>query len=233
MEYIVHNTDIFDEKIDEKFGTIIINNRGAFTKEKSYVLKVSFHVNLLNDKRFEEFIVPTLSKTKKYTKMDKICDVMNFQLSRLEQVLIDKDIEVYSATIQGDQIESENIIKVDISETILEGKFKGKSKNKNIIKISSIIPNLPSTKENITKLASKRLSEIFYDFMDIFKDKKLLSEILEIEETEDDELLFRAFNNQYGELWLSTKKIEEELMEHLKDRSLDVSKNYMAKKDTE
>lgn len=73
---------------------------------------------------------------------------------------------MYATTIQGDNLEKENIIKIEIVEKKLESNSMGKGKNKKRGKIKSIVPSLPYTRENITKIASKRISEIFYDLMD-------------------------------------------------------------------
>jgi hypothetical protein len=66
--------------------------------------------------------------------------------------------------------------------------------------------------------------------MNIIKDKKLMSEILEIEETEDDVILFRAFDKQYGELWLTIKEKENELLQRLEERSLAVVEKYFQRR---
>lgn len=135
---------------------------------------------------------------------------------------------MYATTIQGDNLEKENIIKIEIVEEKLESNSMGKGKNKKRGKIKSIVPSLPYTRENITKIASKRISEIFYDLMDYIRNKKIMSEILEIEETEDEEILFQAFAKQYGELWFTVDKKERELLDQLKEKTLFVLKKYMA-----
>lgn len=88
---------------------------------------------------------------------------------------------------------------------------------------------LPSTRENISYLASKRLSEIYSDLMNIIKDKKLMSEILEIAETDNNNVLFQEFTKQYGDLWLTTKDRAEELRKQFKDRSLYVIEKRLEK----
>ncbi|WP_132102004.1 hypothetical protein [Dehalobacter sp. MCB1] len=85
-----------------------------------------------------------------------------------------------------------------ITEDTSEPRFIGRGKNKKRLRVSSIIPSLPYTKENVTKLASERISKIYYNFMNIIRDKRIMSEILEMEETTDEDLLFRAFAQQYG-----------------------------------
>lgn len=230
MEYILQNTDIFDEKIDQKLKEVIIDNKDAFTKGKTYIFKVSFHVNLLDDQRFQKFSIPIPSKTNKGMQKDKIYDVMSYQLKRMEQILNENEIETYLTIVQGDYLNADNIINIEILEDSSQPTFIGRDKNKKRIKVSSIVPSMLYTQENVTKLAGERLSKIFYDFMNIIKDKKLMSEILEIEETEDDLILFRAFDKQYGELWLTTKEKENELLQLLKERSLAVVEKYFQRR---
>ncbi|WAG61799.1 hypothetical protein LL037_16565 [Clostridium estertheticum] len=186
-------------------------------------------MKLLDDTRFEGFNVPVPSKTNKGTKKDEIYEVMSFQLRRLEKVLNENGAEVSSTTIQGEYLDSENIIKIVICEDTSERKFMGRGKSRKSVKVSSIVPRMPFTQKNVTKLASERLNNIFINFIAVIRDKKLMSEILEIEETEDDGKLFNAFNKQYGELWLATSEREKELLEHLKKRSLIVIEKYNEK----
>ncbi len=95
--------------------------------------------------------------------------------------------------------------------------------------MSSIVPSLPYTQELTSKIASERISKIYYDFMNIIRDKKIMSEILGIKATKDEEKLFKAFAEQYGELWLTTEKRERELREKLVERSLAVLNKYIEK----
>lgn len=230
MKYILQNTDIFDEEIGTKFNTAIKTDKEKIDKGKIYKFTVSFHVNLLNDSRAGEFYIPEPSKTNKGSKEDRIYDVMSTQLKRLEQTLNENGIEAYSTKIQGDRLEKENIIEIEINEDNSEPKFtgKGKNKKKKKIKVSSIVPSLPYTQENVTKLASERLSKIFYDYMNIIRDKKIMSEILGIDETGDDRKLIKAFVEQYGELWLTTSEKEKDLRNRFKERSLLVLNKYIA-----
>lgn len=212
MEYILQNTDIFDEEIAERFSKAMDTNKDCFIKGNAYKLTVSFHVNLLDDARFEEFYIPVPCKINKGTRKDKIYDVMRFQLQKLEQVLDQYGIEALSTTIQGDYLEEESIIKVEIIEDTYEPRMIGKGKKRSRTKVSSIVPSMPYTRENVTKLASERISKLFYELMNVIRDKKVMSEILEIKETQDDDVLFKAFAKQYGELWLTTNSREEELI---------------------
>lgn len=68
---------------------------------------------------------------------------------------------------------------------------------------------------------------MYYEFMNIIKDKKLMAEILGLEETDDDIALIRAFIEQYGELWLAAKDRRAELVERLKERTIFVVNKRM------
>lgn len=58
-----------------------------------------------------------------------------------------------------------------------------------------------------------------------------MSEILEIEETQDDNILYKAFVEQYGELWLTTSEREKELLNRLKERTLLVVNRFLEKEE--
>lgn len=71
------------------------------------------------------------------------------------------------------------------------------------------MPSEPYTHDIIAKYASERLSKIFSDLMMAIRDNKIISEALEIEPTDDDNVLFQAFVEQYKGLWLHTSENEK------------------------
>ncbi|MED1951006.1 hypothetical protein [Brevibacillus centrosporus] len=152
MEFILQETDIFDEDIGRKFNEVIINNKDVFKSECDFKITVSFHVNLLTDERFQQFNIGDSGKRRgrTNTNKDKMYDVLSFQLDKVEQAAIENGIKVYSFKIQGDLLEAENLIKIEIvedtSDSITSGRRKGK--------ISEIIPNLRYTRELVTELVS-------------------------------------------------------------------------------
>ncbi|MGQ7276618.1 hypothetical protein ACT91Q_01475 [Brevibacillus thermoruber] len=217
MEYILENTDIFDEEIDANFKHVLLNNMDSL-QNKVYSLTVSFHVNLLHSNRFDKCaILP--SKSNDGSREDKIYDVLSFQLNKLVQLLAEFGIEVFSATIQGDILEAENIVKISLIEDTSEQLVTGKREKQQMMRVISIIPSLPYTHKTASKLASEKLNNIFSDLINIIKDRKLFSEILGIEETENYGTLFKAFVEQYGELWLATDDRRDELLNRLMERS--------------
>lgn len=231
MEYVLQNTDLFDEEIGTKFHETLKTEMEKFDKEKVYKLTVSFHVNLLDDPRIESFYIPEPSITNKGTEKDQMYDVLKTQLKTLVQVLDKYELESDSHTIQGDDLEAEDIIIIKIEEDTREQKFVGKGKNRRRVKakVNSIVPSRPGTQELVSKLYSERIVKIYKDFfMPIRKDKKIMSEILGIEETEDEAILVNAFAKQYGDLWLTTNEKEKELVNRLKERTLFVLNKYLA-----
>lgn len=135
MDYILQNTDVFDEELGAKADAAINKDEDSFVQEQPYKLTVSFHVNLLSDPRFEDFYVPVPSKTNKGTREDKIADVLSFQLEKVIEVLQEYGIDVYSTTIQGEFLEVENVIKIEIIEDTSEPHYIGRGKNKERMKI--------------------------------------------------------------------------------------------------
>lgn len=227
MEYILENTDIFDNVLEEKFGKLIFEDIISYCNEDAYSLTVSFHVSLLSDSRFEGFDIPVPSKTSKGTRQDKIYDVLSYQLRKLEQRLNENCIYICSSTIQGAQLNNVNIIKVEVKRDISEPRYTGRGKNKKRMKISSIIPSLPYTQELVSKFAAERLGKMYWELMKIIRSKKIMAEILEIEATEDDNDLIKAFVNQYGGLWLTTKEKEKALLDRLMERCLVVLNKHI------
>jgi len=151
MEFILQNTDIFDKEIDVKLNNILLANTDKFITGTVYKFTIIFHVNLLNDIRFKEFDVPDsckLNKGKKNENIeDKITDVLGFQLDKLNHILDKNGMEVYSSTIQGDTLESKNIIKIEISEDNSDHLHKSK--------VGYILPDMPYIKEMAFKVLAK------------------------------------------------------------------------------
>lgn len=81
---------------------------------------------------------------------------MSFQLKKLEQAMAENEIKVYSTTIQGDNLDDENIIKIEIQEDNSEPNYIEGGKNKKRLEVSSIIPNISYTRGIVTKFACER-----------------------------------------------------------------------------
>ena len=171
MEYILDSTDIFDENLDELFKQKLTSDITSFIPGKSYELTVTFHVNLLHDKRFDECVAPE-PRTKNSTRVDNINDWLSYQLKKLEQVMKDKAIEVYSTKIQGDELNNDQIIKIEIDEDASTPMFRGRGKNKKRMGVSVIMPSRPYISEVGSKFMAERLGEIYAKIMGLVKDKR-------------------------------------------------------------
>ncbi|MNO27924.1 hypothetical protein D3C76_178100 [compost metagenome] len=230
MEYVLRDTNIFDPTLAEKFDTIILNETHQFVAEKVYKFIASFHVDLLKDlSGFDRFILPPsdkIIKRKKTDEKDKMYDVLGFQLKQLESILQKNNIEFYSSTIQGDQLESKHIIKIELVEDESEPVTTTKGKKHRRGKVSSVVPSKPYTVNLVSKLASERLNELYNKIFNVIRNKRIMSEILEINETDDENLIFQAFVKQYGDLWLTTKEREKQLFDKLISKTTEVLEKY-------
>jgi hypothetical protein len=211
VEYILRDTDILDEQLESLFNREIITNPGCFVPGRIYRLAVSFNVNLLRDGGFEKFPIPIPGKTARKPE-DKIYDVLKYQLHALEQRVADNGVEVHSAVIQGEMLEEERVVRIEMTEEDAAPGYKGKGKKSKQRKVFSIVPDRHYISSLAAEMAGKDLGKIYWDIMNVVKDKKLMSSVLGIEETQNDEILIRAFLEQYGELWLATGEKREELL---------------------
>lgn len=232
MEYVIRNTSILDPSLAEKFGTTIMDDAQQFKSGKIYKFIASFHVDLIKDlSSFESFILPIPDKVAIHKKSDdkeKMYDVLGYQLKQLENVLFKNKIEFYSSTIQGVHLESTHVIKIEIvldEEKSEKVALRSGSKRK-LGKVSSVIPSRPYTESLISEIYSKTLNKLYSKLINIIRDKKIMSEILDIDETTDDNLLFQAFIKEYGELWLTSTERERELFDKLINKSTEVLKKY-------
>ena len=82
----------------------------------------------------------------------------------------------------------------------------------------SIVSSRPYIQDTTAKLAAEKLAKIYYDLRILIKNKKLMSEILGIDETQDDKKLITAFAKQYGDLWLPTEEEKRELLGRIEAR---------------
>lgn len=231
MEYCLYETDIFDEDIGTKADQVISFDRSSYINGKAYKLTVKFHVDLLQDTKFEQVDVPS-SITSKGTREDKISDFMSYQLDKVVDVLKNHDIESYSMSIEGDHLDHKNMIIIEMNEDTSKPSFVGRGKNKKRMKMKSIMPSRPFIQERASEHAAKRLGKTYADFMGVIRDKKIMAEILDIKPTEDDKKLGDAFVKQYGELWLTTKERESELLQQLENRALTVLNKYIERNES-
>jgi hypothetical protein len=210
--------DLFDYELSDKLLEAVSPEINKLEKENYYELVISFHVDLLNDPRMDLVDVPLKKWEKNDSRKDKIYNLLDFQLDKIDEALLENELQIINASIQGEQLEALEIIKFQIIKKEVEVSSYRKKKNPKPFKIRSVVPSLPFTQDTASKLANERLSEIYHDLMKIIRDKKIMSEILEIEATGENNKLFTAFCEQYGELWLCTDDKRKALYKKLFDR---------------
>ncbi|WP_145409265.1 hypothetical protein [Paenibacillus xylanexedens] len=176
-------------------------------KEAYYTLIISFSIEaLLKDEQLN-----SLSEENAIKK--RIYDLLGYQLREINKVLCEQGIEIISSHIHGVRSQNINTVKIQIQEELEEvipRTKKGKKSKRTPMKTFVTAPDLEFVQETVSNLASKELARIYSELMRTMPNKKFMSEVLGIEPTENDELLFEAFWNQYKDLWLatgSTKKL--------------------------
>ncbi|MNW36768.1 hypothetical protein D3C74_137870 [compost metagenome] len=227
--YILDNTDIFDMHLDEKLKKVVMSTQDCFTQENDYKLVVSFNVNLLSDSRITLVDVPIKKWESNKTTKDKIYNLLNFQLDKICNDLSDCGLNIINSTIQGEHSDVLNEIKIQISEFIPDQILSEKKKKTQKFKIKSVVPNLQFIQDTLSEYSTKRLSEIYIDWMKcIGNNKTIMSEILEIEPTEDDNILAEAFIEQYGDLGFTTKENGEILYNKFKEKAVGILEKRVA-----
>ncbi|OME49527.1 hypothetical protein BSK66_26585, partial [Paenibacillus odorifer] len=224
MEFILRDNDIFNVNLSEEVKNEIIPFFDSSPLDCTFHLTISFNVNLLNDTRMDLVDVPLKKWEKNITRKDKIYNILHFQLEKIDKALCDSGLNILRATIQGEELEAINYIKIQLVEqdpSLNASKNKKKSKP---MKVKSIVPSLSFTQDIVSSYANERLAKIYVDLMRVIRSKKMMSEILEIEATEDDRKLIEAFCNQYQNLWFPTKDEKELLLNTLREKVENVVK---------
>lgn len=217
-ELIIKNTHIFDNKIQEGFSKFIKNNKCNLEADKCYVLVITYNAKEVLNKEefnFENSIYNTIEvKFKHENKKDK---ALSTQLENWRNILKDEGIECYSSTIEGDCLNS-NDVKIYIEEDKSEPAYNGSGKNKKRISVSCIMPNKEYTINTATRLYNERMSKLYYRLSEGINNNEILCKILDIEHTEDDNKIYKAFCEEYNDLWLGNEEQLKNLREKLRNR---------------
>lgn len=218
MEFYLNETDIFDEALDRKVEDVILANKDKVVKDKNYIFEIGFNVELLNDDRFKNFFLLHCNKAIK-KEDDKIHEVLSWQLGRVCAVLERQGINSYFNTIQGIELNERDIIKIVLKEE--EDKESVKKRKTKRMKINSIIPNRKATQERMNRATNDYMSKRFLELYHILQDNnRLMSYFLEIDPTEDVNILYGVFCETYGNLLFLTteedKKIRQLIYEKAK-----------------
>ncbi len=214
MEFCLDETNVFDEALDRKVEDVIVANKDRFVNDKDYVLELSFHVELLNDSRFNTFFPLHCNEAIKKVD-DKIHKVLSWQLNKVCAVLEKQGINSYRNTIQGvelDKLDSIRIVLIEETKLAEEPVKKRKSKR---MKVNSIMPNRKATQKRMNHAVNDYMNSRFLELYHILQDNKILmSYLLEIEPTDDINTLYSVFCETYGNLLFLTTE-EDKKSRHL------------------
>ncbi|MEK4289408.1 hypothetical protein [Paenibacillus sp. FSL P4-0502] len=232
MEFILRDNDIFNVNLSEEAKNEIIPFFDSSPLDCTFHLTISFNVNLLNDTRMDLVDVPLKKWEENITRKDKIYNILHFQLDKIDKALCDSGLNISRATIQGEELEAMNYIKIQLIEKDSSPNTSKNKKNSKPMKVKSVVPSLSFIQETVSSYAGERLTNIYIDLMKSIRSKKIMSEILEIEATDDDRKLFDAFCNQYQDLWFPTKDEKELLLNKLREKIESVVKKNIDNNDS-
>ncbi|MEK4451262.1 hypothetical protein [Paenibacillus sp. FSL L8-0506] len=218
MEFILRDNDIFNVNLSEEVKNEIIPFFDSSPLDCTFHLTISFNVNLLNDIRMDLVDVPLKKWEENITRKDKIYNILHFQLDKIDKALCDSGLNISRATIQGEELEAINYIKIQLIEQDSSPNTSKNKKNSKPMKVKSVVPSLSFIQDTVSSYAGERLTNIYIDLMKVIRSKKIMSEILEIDTTDDDRKLFDAFCNQYQDLWFPTKTEKELLLNKLREK---------------
>lgn len=213
LEFCLNETNIFDELLDKKVENVILENKDRFVNDKNYILKISFNVELLNDDRFKSFYLLHCNRTIK-KEDDKIYEVLSWQLRKVCTMLESQGINSYVNTIQGIELNEQDIIKIVLREEE-EDEEPVKKRNRKRMKHNTIMPNRKATQERMNYAVNDCMNSRFLELYHILQDNNtLMSYLLEIEPTNDINILYSIFHETYGNLLFLTTE-EDKKIRHL------------------
>lgn len=145
--------------------------------------------------------------------------MLSFQLQKVVDAFRNySGIEFDTAAIKGRVLEDDKNILVYVEPKGLLSKEKK-------LTVHSIMPDEDLTNERANEFLEVHYNRIFSEVLDTLKDKKLLAEILEVEDSEDTNLLFNTFIREYGTLFLTDKE-REQRVEKFKNKALEVAAKH-------
>ncbi|MEV5024791.1 hypothetical protein [Paenibacillus sp. LPE1-1-1.1] len=101
MEFLLEDIDIFDLNLCNKIEENMILEGNQLNKEYEYRVTVSFHVELLKDSRFDNVDVKVRKREKNETRKDKIYNLLDFQMDKIDKSLTHCGISIKNLSILG------------------------------------------------------------------------------------------------------------------------------------
>lgn len=233
MEFCLDETDVFDEALDRKVEDVVVVNKDRFANDKDYILEISFHVGLLNDDRFNSFFLLHCNEAIKKQE-DKIHKVLSWQLDKVCAVLEKQEINSYRNTIQGVELDKPDSVKIVLTEEVKLAEQPVKKRKTKRMRINSIMPNRIATQERMNHAVNDYMNSRFSELYHILQDNNtLMAYMLEIEPTDDINILYGTFYGKYKGLLFSTTEDEKRLKQVMCEKAKKAVDRYFEENKTE
>lgn len=223
MNFILKNTDIFDDGLYEKVANELNKLKDWHDPKLYYELSVVFSVRLNQDNRINGFYAKLPKKeyqsNKEITHQDIVREVLSYQLQKIIDAFQNYNrIRFDHASILGRIMKSDTTIQILIEP-------KGNITTKKKISVHSIIPD----EAGIIEKATEILGEYYNKQFEVIVKKigiELLTEILEVENHyEDMNLLFNTYIHEYG-TFFATEEEREQLAEKFKRKAMEIAAKH-------
>lgn len=217
MKLIIKKIHIFDIRIQDEFREFIKLNKDKLDSNKCYTLILRYNAKTVLENDNFDFNNSIYNNVEiKFKDENKEYKALRTQLEKCTDILKENGIECYDSTIEGDSLKN-NDVKIILEEDKSEPAYTGRGKNKRRIGMSSVMPNKEYTINTISKFFNERMSKIYSNLSNNISNE-IMCKILDIEYTEDENKIYKAFCDQYGDLWICNEKRAEELKQKLINR---------------
>ncbi|UYZ34954.1 hypothetical protein OD350_22305 [Clostridium beijerinckii] len=219
MQLTIKDTHIFDRKIQTEFREFIKLQKDKLNTGKSYELNIIYNAKAVLDKYEDKFYFDNSIYNNikiKFKNQNKKDEAISRQLEQCRGILKDYGIECYNSRIEGDNLKDNNV-KIVIKEDKSEPFYMGRGKNKGRISVTMIVPNREYTINKMGELYNKSMNEIYFKLNECISNN-IMCKILDIQYTEDENIIYKAFCKEYGDLWLCTENEGKKLKEKLLNR---------------
>ncbi len=235
MELLITDTNIYDLNLYDLIDQEIKSGFFDVRDDMRYNLEVIFHVELLNDRRLKEYYHEYV-KHEPVIKMGSkdeqaYYEYLHYVIHKVHEVFENNNIKIRHMTIAGENMSNINSIMINLEqgEQIIiepEVKKRGRKREPKYISVCSVVPSRAYTTEVINRIREKGLNKRFKDYLEI-GGIKIMSQILDINITDDVNVLFREFINKYAHLWsIHGENEEDELHKKFFERVEYVGKKY-------
>ncbi|AJH02176.1 hypothetical protein LF65_05669 [Clostridium beijerinckii] len=212
MQLIIKNTHIFDCKVQEEFRKFIELKIDKFKDSKYYMLTIIYNAESLSSNDESEFYFDNSIYNNIQPKWrDKKDEALDTQLHKCGDILKEYGIKCYWYSIQGDDLKNKNV-KIILEEDKSKGSYIEEG-----ITISGIMPNRKAAINRVCQMFNERVSKLYSGLTEKV-DNKVMCKVLDIQYTEDENIIYKAFFKEYGELGFCSDERHKELMEKLINR---------------